>query len=126
MSERGRQEVQAFYDSAKWRQKSARVMSHYNYVDQVKKRFGKMIQADIVHHALPLEDFPEYAYHNDNLIPVSRATHRALHNDDGSLTAQGIEVAQRAARKIGVDISKYLSHHQHSKKFRPDAGRYIK
>lgn len=83
-----------------------------------------MVQADMVHHALPLEDFPEYAYHNDNLIPVSRQTHRGLHNDDGSLTREGADVARRAARKIGVDITAYLQP-QHRVRQRNDAGRYI-
>lgn len=117
--------METFYNSAKWRHKSARVMSHYNYIDQVQKRYGKMQQAELVHHALPLEDFPEYAYHKDNLIPVSRSTHRGLHNDDGTLTAMGAEVATRAARKIGVDISAYLIGQRITKKPRPDAGRYI-
>ena len=115
-----------FYDTPKWRHKSARVLSFYNYVDQVKKRYGKLEQADLVHHALPLEDFPEYAFNDHNLIPVSRMTHRGLHNEDGSLTAAGAEVARRAARKIGVDITSYLIGQRKPRKGRNDAGRYEK
>lgn len=115
-----------FYDTPKWRRTAARVMSHYDYVDQVQKRYGKLEAAEVVHHALPLEDFPEYAYTPDNLIPVSRKTHRGLHNDDGSLTATGKDVARRAARKIGVDVSLYVSSGRKSPKPRNDAGRYEK
>lgn len=118
--------IEGFYESTKWRKKAARVLSLHNYVDQVKKRYGKLEEADMVHHALPLEDFPEYAFHNHNLIPVSRRTHRGLHNDDGTLTAAGVEVARRAARKIGVDVSSYLSEQRRTRKARNDAGRYEK
>lgn len=115
-----------FYDTPKWRKKSARVLSYYDYVDQVKKRYGKLEQADLVHHALPLEDFPELAFENHNLIPVSRSTHRGLHNDDGTLTSAGVEVARRAARKIGIDVSSYLESQRPAKKPRNDAARYEK
>lgn len=115
-----------FYDAPKWRRTAARVMSHYNFVDQVQKRYGKLEPAEVVHHALPLEDFPEYAFTPHNLIPVSRRTHRGLHNDDGSLTAAGVDVARRAARKIGVDVSSYLTSERKSPKRRNDAGRYEK
>lgn len=115
-----------FYSGRKWRGKAARVLSRHNYVDQVKKRYGKLEQADMVHHALPLEDFPEYAFHDNNLIPVSRATHRGLHNDDGTLTAAGIEVARRAARLIGIDIADYIASQKPGRRQRNDQGRYPK
>ena len=112
------------YTSGKWRKLAARVLSYYNYQDQVKKRFGKMVQAEMVHHALPAEDFPEYFFETKNLVPVSRSTHRGLHNDDGTLTAAGIDVARRAARKIGVDVSEYLEAQLRRKRSRNDYGRY--
>lgn len=115
-----------FYTSTKWRKMAARVLSHYNYQDQVKKRYGKMIQAEMVHHALPAEDFPEYFFEPKNLVPVSRSTHRGLHNDDGTLTAAGVDVARRAARNIGVDISAYLETQSRRPRQRNDSGRYQK
>ena len=113
-----------FYNSEKWRKKSKRILSLNNYVDQVQRRYGKYIQADLIHHALPLEDFPQYAYNDYNLIPVSYNTHRSLHNPDGTLTAPGIEVARRAARKIGIDITEYINTNKKAPHRRTDYGRY--
>jgi len=90
----------------------------------VAARYGKMIQAEMVHHALPLEDFPEYAYDSRNLVPVSRATHRGLHFDNGGLTAAGVDVARRAARKIGIDVENYLKEQRSGARQRNDNGRY--
>jgi len=114
------------YSTSKWRHLARRVLSYYNFQDQVKRRFGKMEQAEMVHHALPAEDFPEYFFHPKNLVPVSRSTHRGLHNDDGTLTAAGIDVARRAARNIGVDVSAYLDAQKRRPRTRNDAGRYQK
>lgn len=113
-----------FYAAAKWRKCAARALSRSNYQDVIAARFGKMEQAEMVHHALPLEDFPEYAYDPRNLVPVSRRTHRGLHFDDGGLTSAGADAARRAARKIGVDIEEYLKEQKHRGRQRNDYGRY--
>lgn len=91
-----------FYNSKRWRKHAAAIMSRHNYIDQVQRRYGRIIQAEMIHHALPLDDFPEYAFSDFNLIPVSRATHRSLHNDDGSLSIAGIDLARRIARRAGI------------------------
>lgn len=93
------------YNSKRWRKHAAAVLSHFNYTDQVQIRYGRMETADVVHHALPIEDYPEYTWSTWNHIPVSRRTHRLLHNDDGSLTRMGIDLAQRTARKAGVEFT---------------------
>ena len=113
-----------FYSAAKWRHCAARAMSRANYQDKVAARYGKMIQAEMVHHALPLEDFPEYAYDPRNLVPVSRGTHRGLHLDDGGLSKEGVNVARRAARQIGIDVENYLAAQGEGKRKRNDHGRY--
>ena len=114
----------SFYNSKRWRQKAQRVLSLNNYMDKVSARYGKYIQADMVHHALPIEDFPQYAYNDHNLIPVSLKTHRSLHNVDGSLSALGKEVARRTARKLGIDIGDYLKENSRRPRSRSDYGRY--
>lgn len=101
-------------------------MSRANFQDKVAARYGKIVQAEMVHHALPLEDFPQYAYDPRNLVPVSRGTHRGLHNDDGRLTKEGVNVARRAARKIGIDVEDYLIAQEEGTRQRNDHGRYAK
>ena len=51
-----------FYTSDKWRRKRKRILRRDGYMDQIEKRYGRMVEATIVHHIFPLEDFPEYAY----------------------------------------------------------------
>ena len=94
-----------FYNSKRWRRHAAAILSRYNYLDQVQKRYGRLVPATMVHHALPLDQYPEYAFSDFNLIPVSRETHRTLHYDDGSLTRAGAELAARVARRAGVTIN---------------------
>lgn len=113
-----------FYNAAKWRNCAARALSRANFRDVIAARYGRIEQAEMVHHALPLDDFPQYAYDPRNLLPVSRKTHRGLHYDDGRLTAEGVAAARRAARQLGVDIETYLTGQTHQTKQRNDYGRY--
>lgn len=102
-----------FYNSKRWRRHAAAILSRYNYLDQVQKRYGRLVPATMVHHALPLEQYPQYAYADFNLIPVSRSTHRTLHNDDGTLTRAGAELAARVARRAGVDFRQPVTDRRH-------------
>lgn len=70
---------------------------------QLSKRFGKHVQADTVHHIFPLADYPEYALAGWNLISLSAAVHNRLHDrETNELTAEGVELMERTARKYGI------------------------
>lgn len=70
---------------------------------QISKRYGKRIDAEVVHHIFPLEDYPEYALCNWNLIALSRAAHNRLHDrTTNKLTAEGERLAYRVAIKQGL------------------------
>ena len=57
---------------------------------QISKRYGKQVQADLVHHIYPADEYPEYAYCSWNLISLSRAMHNTLHDrNTDQLTAAG-------------------------------------
>lgn len=72
---------------------------------QVSKRYGRMVQAEIVHHVFPQEEFPEYELSDWNLISVTKKTHNTLHDrDTGELTVEGIELLRRIARKNNIEI----------------------
>lgn len=95
-----------FYTSDKWRRKRKRILRRDGYMDQIEKRYGRMVEATIVHHIFPLEDFPEYAYADWNLISVSLATHNRMHDRDTNvLTVEGLDLLRRTARKQGMDIT---------------------
>lgn len=78
------------YREKRWMFKRKSILLRDKYTDQVRYRmYGERIDADIVHHILPINDYPEYKYESWNLIAVSRATHNKLHKSNGDLTELG-------------------------------------
>ena len=70
---------------------------------QISKRYGKLVQANTVHHIFPREDYPEYEWCDWNLISVSNEVHNRLHDRiSGELTEEGTALMIRTARKQGV------------------------
>lgn len=88
-----------FYNSRAWQHKRKWILKRDGYRDQIAKRYGKAIDATIVHHIFPADEYPEYRLCDWNLISVSLATHNALHNrDDHTLTAEGVALMNRTRR----------------------------
>ena len=98
------------YKTAKWEAKRASILRRDAYQDQLKKRYGKLVQATIVHHIFPANEFPEYAWEDWNLISVSLATHNELHDrNTNELTNKGIELLKRTARRERIPVpDKYM------------------
>lgn len=67
------------YHSTRWQKLRATVMSHYGYRDVVELAQGRVVPAETVHHIVPTSDDKSLFYSFSNLIPVSRATHDAIH-----------------------------------------------
>ncbi len=99
-----------FYLDPKWRRKRAAILRRDGYIDQVQKRYGKTIEATIVHHIFPLEEYPEYRLEDWNLVSVSLGTHNKLHDrETNELTEVGAELLRRTARRNSVPIPyKYM------------------
>ena len=96
-----------FYLSTRWRKKRDRILRRDSYLCQVSKRYGKMRAATTVHHIFPRDEFPEYEWQDWNLIAVCTEAHDTLHNRaNGRLSAAGIDLANRTARRI--DIPPYI------------------
>lgn len=83
------------YGSKRWKKKREKILRRDKYIDKIKSRYGITVEATIVHHIYPSEDYPEYAWEDWNLISVSASTHRELHKLDGSLSEKGIELMTR-------------------------------
>ena len=95
----------AFYTSAKWKEARAKALRRDGYMDAIKRRYGKRIEAELVHHAFPLDEFPEYALKPWNLVSVSRATHNQLHDrNTDELTEAGVELLRRVAKRNNVEV----------------------
>lgn len=96
-----------FYKSPEWKRLRARALKRDGYMDQLLLREGKHREADTVHHALPIDRFPEYRLKLWNVISVTRETHEALHNRiTGGLSPEGEMLMHEIARKAGVKLSK--------------------
>ena len=70
--------------------KSQVILKKYNYLCQESRRYGKSVQAEVVHHIYPIELYPELAFEDWNLIPLSKSEHNTMHDrDTHEITAKG-------------------------------------
>lgn len=97
--------MQGFYRNKKWLQLRAAALRRDGYQCQLSKRYGKMLQADTVHHIFPRDEFPEYQYELWNLISLTAEKHNELHDrNTNRLTDKGIDLLRKTARKHGVPV----------------------
>lgn len=93
------------YQSEKWKRKRRKILRMDGYIDRVAARYGRTLEAVVVHHIYPAEEYPEYAWCDWNLISVSLATHNQLENrKTGELTKLGLALQLRTVP--GVDWRK--------------------
>ena len=84
------------YNSTKWKKKRLKILRLDGYKDIIAARYGKTIDATIVHHIYPAALYPEYAFCDWNLISVSAGTHNKLENrTTGELTDFGRRLMER-------------------------------
>ena len=89
-----------FYKTKRWQDKRRAILARDNYMCQISKRYGKLREAEVVHHIYPLEEYPEYALASWNLISLSKAEHNKLHDrETNELTPAGIKLQERLVRK---------------------------
>lgn len=94
-----------FYNNRKWLMIRQSVLRRDGYICQLSKRYGKMKQANTVHHIFPRDEFPQYQYELWNLISLSAEKHNELHDrNTNALTEQGIDLLRRTARRQGIDV----------------------
>ena len=91
-----------FYRSTKWLKKREHILKRDGYQDQLEKRAGKRVPAEVVHHIFPREQYPEYQWDDWNLISISRETHRSLHLYSGILSPLGEMLKKETAKKHNV------------------------
>lgn len=75
----------------RWQTLRARALKRDGYKCREAARYGRQVQAEVVHHIWPVEDYPEYAYCLWNLISLSASSHDAMHDrKTRKLTALGL------------------------------------
>lgn len=89
-----------FYVSAKWKSKRAAILRRDKYLCQECKRYGRTREAQTVHHIKHLEDNPELAFEDSNLISLCFACHNKVHPEKG---AGGVRKYSRVSAYGGGD-----------------------
>ena len=67
------------YQSAKWQKKSMSVKRRQGYRCAWCARYGRATQAVVVHHIKHIDEHPELAFDDDNLVALCLACHNKAH-----------------------------------------------
>ncbi|WP_461367237.1 HNH endonuclease [Candidatus Darwinibacter acetoxidans] len=68
-----------FYKSSAWEKKRLEILERDNHECQRCKDAGGYSKGNVVHHIKHLDDRPDLALEDDNLMTVCEACHNALH-----------------------------------------------
>ena len=89
----------AFYRTKRWKLKREKILKRDKYLCQYFSRYGKLVEAEHVHHIYPAEFYPEYALCDWNLISLSTKAHNLMHDrDTHELTAEGLKLQKRVQK----------------------------
>lgn len=67
------------YNSGRWKKKQKAILKRDNYMCQKCKRYGRRIEAAVAHHIKHVDEFPELAFDEKNLISLCFACHNKEH-----------------------------------------------
>lgn len=71
------------YNSKRWKMKRQYILHRDGYLCQECRKYGKNTEAKIVHHIKEVEDHPELALINSNLVSVCASCHNKIHPEKG-------------------------------------------
>lgn len=93
------------YQCRRWEQKRNKILRRDGYQCQLSKRYGRAVEAEVVHHIFPVSQYPQYEWEDWNLISISKDMHNKLHDRmTDKLSPAGMALLIRTARKHGVKI----------------------
>lgn len=72
-----------FYTSKKWRKKREYILKRDGFLCLECKKYGRHIEAKIVHHIKEIDDAPELKLKNNNLVSVCASCHNKIHYEKG-------------------------------------------
>ena len=88
--------------NSRWRNLRQQALRRDGYRCREAARFGRIEEAQVVHHIWPAEDYPEYAYCLWNLVSLSKSAHDTMHDRlTGHLTAAGLRWKHRTPPPFG-------------------------
>lgn len=71
--------TRALYKGSRWQALRLVIIARYDRLDPWAFLHGRIEYASTVHHIITAEEAPDMFYIEDNLIPVSRASHDEIH-----------------------------------------------
>lgn len=89
------------HKTKRWQILRKKVLKRDKYLCKESLRYGKRVEAFVVHHIYPVNSFPEYAFCEWNLISLSHKEHEAMHKrDTRELTEKGVWWMERISPHI--------------------------
>lgn len=71
------------YSSSKWKRKRESVLRRDGYKCQRCKRYGMNVEATTVHHIKHVDEYPDLAWDDNNMISLCAACHDKAHPEKG-------------------------------------------
>lgn len=89
-----------FHNTKDWKRKRVIILKRDGYQCRECKRYGKVTEADTVHHVLPIEERYDLRLNNSNLISLCEEHHEKMHDKFSKrLSKLGSEWKERILRK---------------------------
>ncbi len=71
------------YKGKKWERKRACILRRDGYKCQECKKYGRAREAKTVHHIKHVDEYPELAFVDENLISLCNPCHNKMHPEKG-------------------------------------------
>lgn len=68
------------YKTKRWKRKRVTILKRDEYLCRESSRFGKTVAATTVHHIYPIDQYPELAFEDANLLSLSSSKHDSMHD----------------------------------------------
>lgn len=92
--------IRKAYHSYRWQRAREEALNRYNHVDlYALYHDGKIVQADSVHHIVPVLDNEKLFFIASNHFPCSAASHAEIHR----------RYKEEGAEKVQEELRRYLS-----------------
>ena len=76
------------YCSSRWKRKRAAILRKQNYMCANCKKYGRMREAVEVHHIKHVDEYPELAFDDGNLVGLCKMCHLKQHPERGKHLSQ--------------------------------------
>lgn len=84
------------YKSHRWSHLRQHILTRDRFQCRECGRFGRTVQASVVHHVYPADEYPQYAWCGWNLVSLCPGCHNAMHDrDSGALSTVGLAWRRR-------------------------------